>query len=341
MSTILVTGAAGYLGTHTLLELFQAGHQVVAVDNYCNSKPEALRRVRALSGRDPVFYQIDVGDRAALDTVFRQHAIDAVIHFAALKSVSESVAQPLRYYQNNLSGTLTLLAAMQQAGVRRMVFSSSATVYRDANGAPFTEDSPLGPINPYGSSKLMMENIMRDLAASEAGWHIALLRYFNPVGAHESGMIGEDPCGIPNNLMPFISQVASGKLQELRVFGGDYPTPDGTGVRDYIHVVDLAQAHVKALGLLQGPPETITLNLGSGQGYSVLQMIQTFAAVSGRPIPYRISARRDGDIPSYYADPGEARRRLGWTTQRTLEDICRDSWRWQQNNPQGYPDEPA
>jgi UDP-glucose 4-epimerase len=338
MSTILVTGAAGYLGTHTLIELFNAGHQVVALDNFCNSKHVALKRVREISGREPVFYQVDVRDRAALDAIFRKHTIDAVIHFAALKAVGESVAQPLRYYENNLSGTLNLLAAMQQAEVRRIVFSSSATVYRDANGAALTENSPLGPTNPYGSSKLMMEMIMRDLAVSEPGWHIALLRYFNPVGSHESGLIGEDPCGIPNNLMPFISQVASGKLAELKVFGADYPTKDGTGVRDYIHVVDLSLAHVKALNLLACAPRTITLNLGTGQGYSVLQMIQTFSAVSGQPIPYKIAPRRNGDIACCYADPSAAEKLLDWKAVRSLEDMCRDSWRWQQNNPVGYPD---
>lgn len=338
MATILVTGAAGYLGSHTLLELFKAGHQVIALDNFCNSKPEALRRVEALSGCTPVFYQADVRDPDALKAVFDQHPIDAVIHFAALKSVGESVAQPLRYYQNNIGGTLNLLSVMQQAGVKKLVFSSSATVYQDANGVPLQEHFPLGPSNPYGNSKLMMEDILRDLAASEPGWHLALLRYFNPVGAHESGRIGEDPNGIPNNLMPFISQVAVGKLPQLKVFGDDYPTVDGTGVRDYIHVVDLAQAHVKALAELHGEPETITLNLGTGHGYSVLEMIQAFSKVSGKPIPYQIVERRPGDLASCYADPAAAEKRLNWKASHSLEDMCRDSWRWQQQNPNGYAD---
>jgi UDP-glucose 4-epimerase len=338
MATILVTGAAGYLGTHTLVELLQTGHQVVAIDNFCNSKPAALERVRVLTGCTPIFHRVDIRDRENLAAVFEQHAIDAVIHFAALKAVGESVVQPLRYYQNNLSGTLTLLACMQQAGVRRIVFSSSATVYRDANGVPFKEDSPLGPSSPYGQTKLMMENIMRDLAVSEPGWHIALLRYFNPVGAHESGMIGEDPSGIPNNLMPFISQVAVGKRPELMIFGTDYDTVDGTGVRDYIHVVDLAQAHVKALELLHGEPETITLNLGAGRGYSVLQVVAAFSRACGMPIPYRVAERRSGDIAIFFADPAEAEKRMGWKVVRTLDDMCRDTWRWQQLNPDGYPD---
>jgi UDP-glucose 4-epimerase len=338
MSTILVTGATGYIGSHTLLELFKAGHQVVALDNFCNSKPEVLHRIQALSGCTPVFHQVDVRDPQALAAVFAQHAIDAVIHFAALKSVGESVAQPLRYYQNNLTGTLNLLSCMQQAGVRRLVFSSSATVYQDASGVPLQEHFPLGPSNPYGNSKLMMENILRDLATSEPGWHLALLRYFNPVGAHESGQIGEDPNGTPNNLMPYISQVAVGKLAQLKVFGSDYPTVDGTGVRDYIHVVDLARAHVKALDQLQGPAETITLNLGTGCGYSVLEMIEAFSRISGRPIPYQLVERRPGDLASCYADPSAAEQRLGWKATHTLDDMCRDSWRWQQQNPNGYPE---
>jgi UDP-glucose 4-epimerase len=336
MSTILVTGAAGYLGTHTLVELFAAGHHVIAVDNFSNSHPEALRRVAGICGREAEFHLVDLLDKPALAKVFAAHDVDAVIHFAALKSVGESIRQPLRYYQNNLEGTLNLLECMRAAQVRRIVFSSSATVYRDASGQPLREDFPLGPINPYGQTKLMMETILRDIAASEPDWHIALLRYFNPVGAHESGLIGEDPNGLPNNLMPYISQVAVGKLPELQVFGNDYPTADGTGVRDYIHVVDLARAHVKALEQLYGDAEVLTLNLGTGRGYSVLEMIETFARVCGHAIPYRVVARRSGDLACCFADPGAAEQRLGWKAERTLEDMCRDGWRWQQKNPRGF-----
>jgi UDP-glucose 4-epimerase len=336
--SILVTGAAGYLGTHTMLELLAAGHEVIALDNFYNSKPEALRRVATISGKETVFHQVDLLDKPALAQVFDRHSIDAVIHFAALKAVGESVSQPLRYYQNNLGGTLNLLECMRARNVHRIVFSSSATVYQDAAGRPLQEDFPLGPSNPYGQTKLMMETVLRDLAASEPGWHIALLRYFNPVGAHESGLIGEDPNGLPNNLMPFISQVATGRRAELQVFGNDYPTPDGTGVRDYIHVVDLARAHVKALDALQGEAEVMTLNLGTGRGYSVLEMIRTFERISGRPIPYRIVGRRSGDLACCFADPSLAQQRLGWKAERTLEDMCRDGWNWQQKNPNGYED---
>jgi UDP-glucose 4-epimerase len=336
MSTILVTGGAGYIGSHTLLELIAAGHQPVVVDNFSNSKPESLRRVAQLAGCTVPCHEVDLLDREALHTVFRQHRIDAVIHFAALKAVGESVSQPLRYYHNNLTGTLNLLSCMQEAGVQKIVFSSSATVYADTGGKPITEDCPLGPTNPYGQTKLMTETILRDLAHSAPGWHIALLRYFNPVGAHQSGQIGEDPNGIPNNLLPFVSQVAVGKLPQLKVFGNDYPTPDGTGVRDYIHVVDLAQAHVKALALLAGAPKVHTLNLGTGRGYSVLEIVAAFERASQRPVPYQVVARRSGDIASCFADPALAERELGWKATRTLDDMCRDAWHWQQQNPNGY-----
>ncbi|MBV8047755.1 MAG: UDP-glucose 4-epimerase GalE [Paludibacterium sp.] len=336
MSTILVTGGAGYIGSHTLLELIAAGHDPVVVDNFSNSKPEALRRVEHLSGHAVPCHAEDLLDRAALVALFQRYRFDAVIHFAALKAVGESVAKPLSYYHNNLTGTLNLLSCMQDAGVRNIVFSSSATVYADTGGKPITEDYPLGPTNPYGQTKLMTETFLRDLAASEPGWRVALLRYFNPVGAHESGLIGEDPNGIPNNLLPFVSQVAVGKLAELKVFGNDYPTPDGTGVRDYLHVVDLARAHVKALALMDGAPAVHTLNLGTGRGHSVLEMVAAFERASQRPVPYRVVARRDGDIASCFADPSQAERVLGWKAEHTLDDMCRDSWRWQQQNPNGY-----
>ncbi|SMF14146.1 UDP-glucose 4-epimerase GalE [Pseudogulbenkiania subflava] len=337
MATILVTGAAGYIGSHTCVELLAAGHEIVAIDNLCNSKREALKRVARISGKAPCFYQADIRDRAALTRVFREHDIDAVIHFAALKAVGESVALPLTYYHNNVAGTLCLLECMREAGVRRLVFSSSATVYGDPHTVPIREDFPLGPSNPYGHSKLMMEQVLRDVAASEPGWQITLLRYFNPVGAHESGLIGEDPNGIPNNLMPYISQVAVGKLEALSVFGNDYPTPDGTGVRDYIHVVDLAVAHSRAVE--SAHDGVLTLNLGTGRGYSVLELVAAFSRASGRDIPYRFAPRRAGDIACCYADPAQAEARLGWRASRDLAAMCRDSWRWQQQNPAGYPDD--
>lgn len=338
MATILVTGAAGYIGTHTCIELLAAGHDVVAIDNFCNSKPEALRRVARIAGRAPVFHEADVQDRAALDAVFAAHRIDAVIHFAALKSVGESVEQPLRYYRNNITGTLVLLESMQAAGVTRIVFSSSATVYGEPASVPIREDFPIGTItNPYGRSKRMMEEILEDVVQADPDWRVALLRYFNPAGAHESGLIGEDPNGLPNNLMPFISQVAVGKREALSVFGNDYPTADGTGVRDYLHVVDLAIAHVRAIDALERQTGVLTVNLGTGRGYSVLDMIRAFETASGRAIPYRIMPRRSGDIACCYADPQKAAQVLDWRATRTLEDMCRDSWRWQQGNPDGYP----
>jgi UDP-glucose 4-epimerase len=339
MATILVTGAAGYIGSHTCVELLAAGHDIVALDNLCNSKREALHRVAHISGKTPRFYQADIRDREALTRLFREHDIDAVIHFAALKAVGESVAQPLTYYYNNVSGTLCLLDCMRAAGVRRLVFSSSATVYGDPHTVPIRENFPLGPSNPYGHSKLMMEQVLRDVAASEPGWQVTMLRYFNPVGAHESGLIGEDPNGIPNNLMPYISQVAVGKLEALNIFGNDYPTPDGTGVRDYIHVVDLAVAHARAVEASHDG--VLTLNLGTGHGYSVLEMVAAFNRASGREIAYRFAPRRPGDIACCYADPAQAEVILGWHASRDLEAMCRDSWRWQQQNPAGYPDDDA
>ncbi|WP_028536156.1 UDP-glucose 4-epimerase GalE [Paludibacterium yongneupense] len=337
MKTILVTGAAGYIGTHTCIELFKAGYDVVALDNFSNSKPEALRRVEKICASAPVFYEGDIRDRALLDSLFARHTIDAVIHFAGLKAVGESVADPLRYYDNNISGTLNVLQAMRDADVRKLVFSSSATVYGDPHAVPISENFPLQPTNPYGRSKHIMETMLRDIVAAEEGWRVGLLRYFNPVGAHESGMVGEDPNGRPNNLMPYISQVAVGKLEQLAIFGGDYPTPDGTGVRDYIHVVDLADAHVKMLSALDQMDGILAINIGTGCGYSVLDMVKAFSRVSGRSIPYRITARRAGDIACCYADPELARRVLRWEARHDLEAMCRDSWRWQQANPDGYP----
>ncbi|NWF57331.1 MAG: UDP-glucose 4-epimerase GalE [Syntrophaceae bacterium] len=335
---VLTTGGAGYIGSHTCLELLQAGHEVVVVDNLCNSKWESLRRVQQIAGRPLSFYRTDLLDKGALDSVFREHRIDAVIHFAGLKAVGESVKIPLRYYHNNLTGTLILCQVMKEFGVKTMVFSSSATVYGNSARVPLTEDSPLSPTNPYGRGKLMIEEILGDLQASDSGWQVALLRYFNPVGAHESGQIGEDPNGIPNNLFPFIAQVAVGKLKELAVFGNDYPTPDGTGVRDYIHVTDLARGHLRALEKLENKPGLVTYNLGTGRGYSVLEAIAAFGKATGKPIPYKIVGRRPGDVAVSFADPSLAGRELGWKAERGLEEMCADAWRWQSNNPGGYGD---
>jgi UDP-glucose 4-epimerase len=337
MSRVLVTGGAGYIGSHTCIELMAAGHQVVVVDNLCNSKRESLTRVERIAGKAlEAFVQADVRDRAAMRAVFAAHDIDAVIHFAGLKAVGESVAKPLEYYDNNVSGTVALCEVMAEAGVRTLAFSSSATVYGDPASVPIREDFPTGPTNPYGRSKWMVEYLLQDLVAADPSWRIALLRYFNPVGAHESGLIGEDPSGLPNNLMPFVSQVAVGKLAELRVFGGDWPTPDGTGVRDYIHVLDLAEGHVRAIDYLAEHTGLLTVNLGTGRGYSVLEVVRAFEQASGRAVPYRIVDRRPGDIAQCYADPTRANRLLGWVAQRDLAQMCADAWNWQRSNPQGY-----
>lgn len=337
MANVLVTGGAGYIGTHTCVELLAAGHEVVVLDNFVNSKPEALRRVEEIAGRKLMaFHQADVRDREALRKVFSTHAIDAVIHFAALKAVGESVAKPLMYYDNNIAGTVALADVMSEAGVKTLVFSSSATVYGDPASVPIREDFPTGPTNPYGRTKWMMEFVLSDLAAADKDWRVALLRYFNPVGAHPSGRIGEDPNGIPNNLMPFVSQVAVGKRAKLSVFGGDYATPDGTGVRDYIHVVDLARGHVQALDRLAQKPGVLTVNLGTGVGYSVLDVVRAFEDASGKPVPYEIVARRAGDVAQCYADPAMAAEELGWRAERGIAEMCADSWRWQSANPDGY-----
>jgi UDP-glucose 4-epimerase len=335
---VLVTGGAGYIGSHTCVELLNEGMEVVAVDNLCNSKEESLRRVGEITGRTPTFIEADLRDRAALDAIFRNHRFDAVVHFAGLKAVGESVERPLAYYDNNVGGTVGLCGAMADAGVKNLVFSSSATVYGDPATVPIREGFPLSATNPYGRSKLFIEEILRDLHLSDTAWNIALLRYFNPVGAHPSGRIGEDPNGIPNNLMPYVAQVAVGKLPRLRVFGNDYPTPDGTGVRDYIHVVDLARGHVAALRRLEQSPGVVTYNLGTGHGYSVLEMVAAFAHASGRPVPFEIVARRPGDIAVCYADPALAKAELGWEAQLGIADMVRDSWRWQSKNPQGFGD---
>jgi UDP-glucose 4-epimerase len=333
---ILVTGGAGYIGSHTCLELLQAGYEVAVVDNLSNSKEESLRRVQELAGRRLTFLRVDLLDAPALRQVFRQGDFQAVIHFAGLKAVGESVGQPLRYFLNNVSGTLNLCQAMEEAGVRDLVFSSSCTIYGDPARAPVLEDFPRSATNPYGRSKLMIEEILEDLYAAGPSWNIILLRYFNPVGAHSSGRIGEDPNGIPNNLLPYIAQVAVGRRERLSVFGDDYPTPDGTGVRDYIHVVDLALGHLKALERLADKPGVTAYNLGTGKGYSVLEVRAAFEKACGRPIPYQVTARRPGDVALTYADPSKAKRELGWKAQRSLDEMCADTWRWQAANPQGY-----
>ena len=337
MATILVTGGSGYIGTHTCVELLNAGFDVVVLDNFCNSKPEAMHRVQKITGKPVRLVNGDVRDKDCLRALFKQHTISAVIHLAGLKAVSESVADPVKYYDNNVMGSLALLEIMTEFNVKKLVFSSSATVYGFSDTKPIVETAPLSPFNPYGHSKRMVEQILEDLSASDVAWSIGLLRYFNPVGAHESGMIGEDPSGVPNNLMPYISQVAVGKLKELSIFGDDYPTVDGTGVRDYIHVVDLALGHVAALEYFDEHLDgLITINLGAGRGYSVLELVQEFEKSTGKSVPYRISARRAGDIAIYFADATLAKKKLGWQTQRDLADICRDTWRWQSQNPRGY-----
>lgn len=335
---ILVTGGAGYIGSHTCVELLQVGYQVTVVDNFCNSSAESLRRVERITGKAVQLVQADIRDRSALEAALRSSGATAVIHFAGLKAVGESAQQPLRYYDNNVVGTLRLLEAMEACKVRTLVFSSSATVYGVPQFLPYTEAHPLAAMNVYGRTKLQVEDMLRDLFASSDDWRFGLLRYFNPVGAHASGLIGEDPQGVPNNLMPFVAQVAVGRREFLNVWGNDYDTPDGTGVRDYIHVVDLAQGHLRALAMLQAAPagQCTAINLGTGVGYSVLDMVRAFEAASGRPIPYQIQPRRTGDLPAYWADPATARQLLGWQATRSLQDMCADTWRWQSANPQGY-----
>ena len=333
--TIFVTGGAGYIGSHTCVELLNAGYEIVVMDNFVNSKPEAVKRIRELAGRDFPFYEADMLDEAAMDRIFDAHKIDAVIHFAGLKAVGESVAQPLRYYENNITGTIRLLRVMQKHDCRRIVFSSSATVYGSPKSVPIREDFPLSTTNPYGSTKLMIEQILRDVAVSEKGWSIALLRYFNPIGAHESGRIGEDPQGIPNNLMPYVAKVAAGQLPCLSVFGNDYNTPDGTGVRDYIHVVDLARGHLAAVEWVAKNEAVDAFNLGTGHGYSVLDMVKAFEQVNGVKVNYKITPRRPGDIAECYADPAKAKEVLGWQAEKTLSDMCRDSWNFIVKNPKG------
>ncbi|WP_027966953.1 UDP-glucose 4-epimerase GalE [Halomonas halocynthiae] len=336
---VLVTGGAGYIGSHMVLTLLEAGHEVVVLDNLSNASQESLRRVELLAGKAPVFIKGDIRDRHCLDALFAEHSISDVLHFAGLKSVGESVAEPLRYYENNVAGSLTLCQAMAAAGVYRLVFSSSATVYGDGHPMPIHEGLPTGrPANPYGHSKLMVEDVLRDLAKADEHWSIALLRYFNPVGAHESGRIGEDPNGIPNNLVPFIAQVAVGRRDTLSVFGNDYPTPDGTGVRDYIHVMDLVDGHLAAMQVLTSQRGVSTWNLGTGRGYSVLEMIKAFETVSGQHVSYKVADRREGDVAECWADPTLARQELGWEAMRGLEEMLADTWRWQQANPQGYSD---
>jgi UDP-glucose 4-epimerase len=335
-SKFLITGGLGYIGSHTCVELLTAGHDVVVIDNLSNTKITVLDRIEQITGRRPAFIQADIRDRAAVEAALE--GCTAVVHFAGLKAVGESVEKPLLYYSNNVEGSLVLFAAMVARGVKRIVFSSSATVYGDPKEVPIREDAALSVTNPYGRSKLIIEDMLRDIAAADPTWQVALLRYFNPVGAHRSGLIGEDPNGIPNNLMPYVTQVAVGKLACLSVFGNDYPTPDGTGVRDYIHVVDLAKGHLAALAALERDPGIVTVNLGTGQGYSVLDMVAAFEKASGRRVAYRIAPRRSGDVACCYADPGKARELLGWNAELDLAAMCADAWRWQDNNPSGYPE---
>ena len=339
MAKVLITGGAGYIGSHTALELLNAGYETVVYDNLSNSSRESVKRVEELTGKQVIFYEGDVLDKDNLTSVFEKEGIDAVIHCAALKAVGESVRKPLEYYHNNIAGTLALMDVMRNVGVKNIVFSSSATVYGNPETIPITEECPKGQCtNPYGWTKSMMEQIMTDLQKSDPEWNVILLRYFNPVGAHKSGRIGEDPKGIPNNLMPYITQVAVGKLEKLGVFGDDYDTHDGTGVRDYIHVVDLAVGHVKAIDYILTNPGLDVINLGTGVGYSVLDMVKAFSKACGKELPYEIKPRREGDIAMCYADPAKALNVLGWKAERGLDEMCEDSWRWQSQNPDGYHD---
>lgn len=336
MNTILVTGGTGFIGSHTILELLEAGYEVVAMDNLSNSKEASLKRVEKITGKKVTFRKADLLDKEGLDKLFEDFDVDAVIHFAGLKAVGESVEKPLYYYSNNVAGTVNLCEVMDRHNVKRMVFSSSATVYGDPSESPLTEESGLSATNPYGQTKLTIEYILRDLCSSDQDWKVALLRYFNPVGAHESGLIGEDPSGIPNNLMPFVTQVAVGKRNKLSVFGGDYPTHDGTGVRDYIHVVDLAKGHLKSLEHLENETGAEAYNLGTGKGSSVLDVIHMFEKVTGEKISYEITGRRPGDAAICFADASKAKKVLGWETEKNLEEMCRDAWNWQTKNPKGY-----
>jgi len=333
---ILVTGGAGYIGSHTCVDLLETGYEVIVADNLINSKREALNRVEEITGRKLRFYEVDIADKPSTEIIFRENSIEGVIHFAALKSVGESVSQPLMYYGNNISATLTLLELMEKYDVTKFVFSSSATVYGDPASVPISEDFPLKAVNPYGNTKIIVEDILKDLCKANNRFKAALLRYFNPVGAHPSGRIGEEPRGIPNNLMPYITQIAVGRLDQLQVFGNDYDTVDGTGVRDYIHVEDLAHGHILALAKLDEIEGCEIYNLGTGKGVSVLEMIRAFEKASGKTIPYKIAGRREGDVAACYADPEKARRELGFTCEKNLDDMCRDSWRWQTQNPNGY-----
>jgi UDP-glucose 4-epimerase len=337
---ILVTGGAGYIGSHTCVELLNQGYEIIVVDNYSNSKPESLKRVSEITGKLFKIYEVDLLNKEDLEIVFSDNKIDAVIHFAGLKSVGESISVPLRYYQNNLIGTVILCEVMKKFGVKKLVFSSSATVYGSTDEVPIKEETILGALNPYGRTKQMIEEILRDLFLSDKTWSIALLRYFNPIGAHESGRIGEDPNGIPNNLMPYISQVAVGKLQYLNVFGSDYPTKDGSGIRDYIHVVDLGIGHLKALEKVHSTCGIHAYNLGTGRGYSVLEMVHAFEKASGKNIPYMLKKRRSGDAAVCFANTTKAKDELDWTASRGIDEMCRDTWKWQQNNPTGYSEDP-
>lgn len=334
--TILVTGGAGFIGSHTCVELLNAGYGVVVIDNLVNSNAQALKRVEQITGKSLAFYEADVRDETALARIFDEHAITGAIHFAALKSVGESVAKPIEYYRNNMYSLLVLLDTMRARNVKKFVFSSSATVYGVPKSVPIDESFPLSATNPYGQSKLIAEQVLRDLEISDAAWRIATLRYFNPVGAHESGLIGEDPAGVPNNLMPYVAQVAVGKLERLRIFGSDYATHDGTGVRDYIHVVDLARGHIKALDALESLDSSFVVNLGTGTGYSVLDVVKAFETASGKPVPYELVARRPGDIAECFAAPAAAAKLLGWQAEHGIERMCADHWRWQSQNPKGF-----
>jgi UDP-glucose 4-epimerase len=334
--TILVTGGAGFIGSHTCVELLNASYGVVVIDNLVNSNAESLKRVEQITGKTLAYYEADVRDETTLARIFDEHAITGAIHFAAMKSVGESVAKPIEYYRNNMDSLLVLLDTMRARNVKKIVFSSSATVYGVPKSVPIDETFPLSATNPYGQSKLIAEQVLRDLEISDAAWRIATLRYFNPVGAHESGLIGEDPAGVPNNLMPYVAQVAVGKLERLRIFGSDYATHDGTGVRDYIHVVDLARGHIKALDALESLDSSFVVNLGTGQGYSVLDVVKAFEAASGKPVPYELVARRPGDIAECFADPAAAAKLLGWQAEHGIERMCVDHWRWQSQNPRGF-----